>query len=202
MADEARRIDCRGKLCPRPLLETRQAIEELPEGSLVVMVDHPAARENVARAMADAGHEVLIEEGDGEWQLTITKGRASSHPTGEEPAAPGQKVSTVVLAADPGFGRSDPALGKILMGSFVATIAELPTPPDEIILVQGGVRLACEGSDCLDALRQLEERGTRILACGTCLDYLDLMDKLKVGAISNMAEIVETLMRAGRIIPL
>lgn len=202
MRDEPRRLDCRGKLCPGPLLETRRAVEELPEGSLVVVVDHPGAKENIARAMGDAGHEVLIEEGHGEWELTITKCVAAPRPTGEGPAAPGQELKTVVLAADSGLGRSDPALGQILMKSFVVTAGDLPTPPDEIILMQGGVRLVCEGSDCLDGLRRLEERGVRILACGTCLDYFGLLDKVKVGTISNMSEIVEALMGAGRIIPL
>jgi selenium metabolism protein YedF len=202
VTDETRHLDCRGKLCPRPLLETRRAIEELPEGSLVVLVDHPAAKENVARAMADAGHEVLIEENNAEWHLTITKCAVGALPAGEESAAPGGKLRTVVLAADAGLGRSDSALGRILMKSFVAIAADLPAPPDEVILMQAGVRLVCEGSDCLDGLRQLEERGVRILACGTCLDYFGLMDKVRVGTISNMAEIVEALMRAGRIIPL
>ncbi len=202
MPDETRQLDCRGKLCPKPLLETRRAIDDLPAGSLVVTVDHPAARENIARAMADAGHEVLIEEGDGEWRLTITKCVASSGPTREEPGQPAEKVKTVVFAADPGLGRSDPALGKILMRSFIATIADLPAPPDEIVLMQGSVRLVCEGSDCLEAIGQLEQRGVSILACGTCLDYFGLMDKVKVGTISNMAEIVETLMGAGKVIPL
>jgi selenium metabolism protein YedF len=202
MPDEVRRLDCRGTLCPKPVLETRRAIEGLAAGSLIVTVDHPAAKENVARAMADAGHEVLIEEGEGEWQLTITKCIASPRPAREEPGGPAEKVKTVVFAADPGLGRSDPALGKILMRSFLTTIADLPTPPDEIVLMQGSVRLVCEGSDCLEAIGQLEQRGVSILACGTCLDYFGLMDKVKVGTVSNMAEIVETLMGAGRIIPL
>lgn len=202
MTDPARHLDCRGKLCPRPLLEARRAIEALPGGSLTVLIDHPAAKENVTRAMADAGHEVLIEEGDGEWTLTITKCTSDPGPRAAEAASGPAKVKTAVLAADAGLGRPDPALGKILMKSFMATIAELSEPPDEIILMQGGVRLVCEGSDCLDAMRQLEQRGVRILACGTCLDYFGLMDNVKVGTISNMAEIVDALMVAGRIIPL
>lgn len=202
MTEGARHLDCRGKLCPKPLLETRRAIEALAEGSLTVMVDHPAARENVARAMVDAGHEVLIEEGAGEWTLTITKCGASPLPAADEPTSPAAAVKTVVLAADAGLGRSDPALGKVLMSSFLTTIGELQKAPEAIILMQGGVRLVCEGSDCLDALQQLDERGVEILACGTCLDYFGLMDKMRVGAISNMAEIAETLMTAGRIIPL
>ena len=202
MTDGLRHLDCRGKLCPRPVLETRRAIEELPEGSLTVLVDHPAAKENVTRAMTDAGHEVLIEEGNGEWTLTVTKCTSDPVPATAEPASSPARVKTVVLAADAGLGRSDPALGKILMKSFMATVAELPEPPDEIILMQGSVQLVCEGSDCLGALGQVEERGVRILACGTCLDYFGLMDKVKVGTISNMAEIVEALMAAGRIISL
>ena len=37
------------------------------------------------------------------------------------------------------------------------------------------------------------ESGIRILACGTCLDYLNLKEKLVIGEITNMYTIVELL---------
>jgi len=172
-------------------------MDALPGGSLTVLVDNVAAKENVTRAMAEAGHQVLAEEGEGAWTLTITKGETCAAP---EPRPGSGKM--VVFVADRGLGRSDPELGSILMRAFIATISDLPQPPDTIALMQGGVRLACEGSAVLEQLSTLEAKGVRILVCGTCLDFFGLMEKLQVGRISNMAEIVETLMAAGRVIPL
>ncbi|MEW6424482.1 MAG: sulfurtransferase TusA family protein, partial [Bacillota bacterium] len=41
-------LNCKGLACPQPVLETKKALAELPEGaSLTVIVDNPAARENV-----------------------------------------------------------------------------------------------------------------------------------------------------------
>jgi len=177
-------------------------VDALPAGALTVLVDNLGAKENIARAMLEAGHEVLTEEREGHWALTISK--SSACPVAEvmdarAAPAPGK---TVVFVADRGLGRSDPELGGLLMRAFMATVADLPQPPDVVVLMQGGVRLACEGSPVLEALARLQENGAQVLVCGTCLDFFGLMDKLKAGRISNMAEIVDSLMAAGRVIPL
>jgi len=36
-------IDCRGKACPHPVLMTKQALEGLAEGELILIVDNEAA---------------------------------------------------------------------------------------------------------------------------------------------------------------
>ena len=43
-------------------------------------------------------------------------------------------------------------------------------------------------------------KGVEILACGTCLGYYELSDKIAAGRISNMYTIAETVMRARRMI--
>ena len=57
-----------------------------------------------------------------------------------------------------------------------------------------------EGSESLEDLRKLESQGVRILTCGTCLNYYGLTEKLAVGAVTNMYEIVETLAGAGKVV--
>jgi selenium metabolism protein YedF len=202
MASDVPVLDCRGKLCPKPLLETRRAIETLTEGGVQVIVDNLGAKENITRAMVEAGHHVLAEETDGNWTLTISKCATCAAAGAEAPASAPAAGKTVVFVADRGLGRSDPELGDILMRAFLATIADLPQPPDTVALMQGGVRLACEGSPVLEPMAALQAKGVAILVCGTCLDFFGLMGKLQVGRVSNMAEIVETLMAAGRVIPL
>jgi hypothetical protein len=46
----------------------------------------------------------------------------------------------------------------------------------------------------------LSEKGAEILSCGTCLDFYGLKERLKVGVISNMYDILQTLMDADQII--
>ena len=64
------------------------------------------------------------------------------------------------------------------------------------------MRLVVQGSEVIEDLTLLYGRGVKLLACGTCLGYYDLKDKVAVGEISNMYTIAETLMRAGKVVRL
>ena len=55
------------------------------------------------------------------------------------------------------------------------------------------------GNDLTD-LKELEQRGVRILTCGTCLNFYGLSEKLKVGEVTNMYEIAETMSKASLIV--
>ncbi len=72
--------------------------------------------------------------------------------------------------------------------------------PSAIVLYNSGVKLVTSESGALEALRQLQERGVEILACGTCLDFYQLKAALRVGQISNMHEIMRTMVEAEKII--
>jgi hypothetical protein len=43
-------------------------------------------------------------------------------------------------------------------------------------------------------------RGVEILTCGTCLDFYQLKDKLAVGGVTNMYDIVERQMKASLVL--
>jgi selenium metabolism protein YedF len=81
------------------------------------------------------------------------------------------------------------------MRAFLYTLTESEALPARIILMNGGVKLAVEGSDSLINLRRLAERGVEILACGTCLEFYQLKDALAVGRVSNMYEIAGLLLQ-------
>ena len=46
----------------------------------------------------------------------------------------------------------------------------------------------------------LESQGFEIVTCGTCLDYYGMKDKLAVGTVTNMYDIVESMNNAGKIV--
>ncbi len=79
------------------------------------------------------------------------------------------------------------------MKSFVYTLTEATPYPSTLVFFNSGVYLTCEGSEVLEDLRKLEAEGVEIISCGTCLDYYEIKDKLKVGEISNMYTIYEKL---------
>lgn len=196
------KVDCRGLACPQPVLATKKALEEAEE--LSVLVDNPSAKENVKRFAESRGHQVAISEEKGVFELKIKKQRAAEKPAPEPEKPKGlvnQSVSslTVFIDAD-SMGRGSEELGRVLMRSFLHTLGESETRPQKIILMNGGVKLACEGSEVIEDLQGLAAKGVEILACGTCLDYFGIKAKLLAGRVSNMYEILNSLMSAGQLI--
>ena len=106
----------------------------------------------------------------------------------------------VLLVPSDIVGRDDRELGEILIRSFAHTLAEVEPRPDTAIFLNTGVRLVVQGSPVLEDLLTLEQRGTKILACGTCLGHFELKERLAVGEISNMYTIAETLLRAQKVV--
>jgi selenium metabolism protein YedF len=98
------------------------------------------------------------------------------------------------------MGTGDDELGSLLMRSFVKTQAQLERKPDAILFYNDGVKLCCEGSVLLDDIRDLESSGIEIIACGTCLNYFELGDQLRVGRVTDMLEIASRLADAGSIV--
>lgn len=108
----------------------------------------------------------------------------------------------VIQLGHDGMGRGDEELGKRLMTTFLQVLGQADKTVAAMVLFNTGVRLACEGSPVLQELKDLEERGTMILSCGTCLNHFDLERKLVVGKASNMVEITDTMLNAEKVIPL
>ncbi len=192
----SKEIDCRGLACPQPVVSTKKALEGIAEGTLTVLVDNPESSENVRRFATGQGCEVSVSEREGTYVLTITKTPGCS-PAPQAGAAEGP---TVVCIATKVFGKGSEELGAILMKAFLNTLWDYRPRPSKLIFINAGVFLTTEGSDVLDSLRLLEQEGVEILSCGTCLAYYGVKEKLKIGRVSNMHEIVASLMTAGRVI--
>ena len=69
-----------------------------------------------------------------------------------------------------------------------------------IWFIAGGAKLTCDGSECLEDLKELKNRGVKIFTCGTCLNYYELSDKLAVGEVTNMYDIAEKMAAASLIV--
>ncbi len=109
-------------------------------------------------------------------------------------------METIIIINDECFGRGDEVLGKKLMGAFLKKIWIRQEKPSTIIFYNAGVKLLAKGSPVLDALNGLYEAGIELIGCGTCIDFYNLKDQLMVGRISNMEEIVDTMMNANHVI--
>jgi selenium metabolism protein YedF len=188
-------IDCRGMACPQPVITTKKVLEESEENEFILIVDNLAARDNVERFAQSQGAKVDIEKKGNDFFLHIQRKGAC------ELAASTQKAEKVVVYINSNLlGVGEEALGAILMRAFLKTLLDLKPIPSKLIFVNSGVRLTTEGSEVLESLKALSEKGVEILSCGTCLDFYGLKEKLKVGVISNMYDIVQSLLEADRLI--
>ena len=88
------------------------------------------------------------------------------------------------------------------MRNFIYTLTRQDELPEAIIFMNAGVKLCIEGSPVVEELSLLQENGTKILACGTCLDYYGVKEKLAAGQVSNMYDIADLLGAATRTITL
>lgn len=106
----------------------------------------------------------------------------------------------VIVISEDKMGRGNDELGTVLIKTFLHTVAGQAKKPDVMIFYNTGVKLTVQGSDVLEDLKQLESDGVQILACGTCLNYFGIKDKLAAGIVSNMYDIVETMSSARRLL--
>lgn len=69
-------LEVMGKVCPFPLIEAKNEIEELDSGDeLVINFDCTQATESIPRWAAEAGHKVTNYEqlGEAAWTITVQK---------------------------------------------------------------------------------------------------------------------------------
>jgi selenium metabolism protein YedF len=194
-------VDARGLACPQPVILTRNAMQETDQ--VVTLVDSETSMSNVSRMARKAGWQVSVVPDGEEYRIEMAlQGplpQAEAPTVGKAEAAAGPLV--LVVSSDI-MGRGEHELGSILIRGFFHTLGEVQPQPQWIILFNTGVRLACKGSPVLDDLRALEAEGIEILACGTCLNYLELTEELAVGQVSNMYDIAETMLGAAKVVNL
>jgi len=191
-------IDCRGLACPQPVITTKKALDSLKEGEIIVIVDNASSCNNVERFVQGQGCSVEIKEKGKDFHLYIQKEKASHSMEVSPEEKKARKIVVYIHSHLLGIGEE--ALGTILMRSFLKTLLELEPKPTQLILINSGVRLASEGSEVLETLQTLSGNGVEILSCGTCLDFYGLKEKLRVGKVSNMYDIAQSLLEADRLI--
>jgi selenium metabolism protein YedF len=202
-ADEMKTIDVLAKPCPIPVIEAKKALTEQGEESVLVKVDNLAAVRNLEKMAAKYGHDFsLAKEAQDLYEVIIQK-KDSSEPQNKMPDISPNSVTataTAVVVSANVMGKGEEELGKILIKGFIYSLTELPTPPAFLIFFNSGAYLTCEGANTLEDLKKLAAKGTTILTCGTCLNYYGLQDKLAVGTVANMYEIVEKMDLADKVI--
>jgi hypothetical protein len=111
-------------------------------------------------------------------------------------------ASTVVVVKNDGIGSDGEPLRHKLLMLYLKMLQDNGLYPGAICFYAGGVKMVVEGSPVLDQLRDLEAKGVRLIICITCLKYFGLEDKVAVGIVGGMNDILLAQWIARKVITL
>jgi selenium metabolism protein YedF len=186
-------IDCRTMACPLPVVTVKRALEELGSDGVTVILDDGAPRENVTRFALNRGFEVTEAVAPDGITLVIA---GASGATQAPPVVTSHPAGRSLFVTSDCLGDGPEELGRLLLKNFIITLLECAELPDKILFVNRGVLLATDGSELLETLEKLGNRGVEVLSCGICLDFFGRREALRAGSVTNMFTIVENLMSA------
>lgn len=199
-------LKCQGVPCPQPVIRCKNAIEADCPDTIVATVDNEAAKENVSRFLDTQGYEASVERSGSDYVITGTRRAAEEEAcevcevmSDEALTAAGKQKILIFIPSDV-MGNGDDELGAKLMYNFLLTLKEMGTDLWRVVLVNSGVKLATEGNQCAEELKELEESGVSVLVCGTCLEHFSLTDKKSAGDVTNMLDIITSFQLASKTI--
>ena len=197
-------IDVKGKPCPLPLVAAKKALKESDiDEQIKIIINSETSVKNVTRYLKDNGLKVNQQIAGDSYELTFCK-------NGEEPII--EEAEEYCIRSeqnDSGFavvfgkdrlGEGSEDLGKMMVGGMLTAFFETERIPEKIIFLNSGINLVVEGSSVLEILEKLENNGSKLLVCGTCLEYYDKVNSIRVGNISNMDEILEVLTTYSKVV--
>lgn len=204
-------VDAMGDACPIPVVKTKNAIAELGgSGTVETLVDNEIAVQNLEKMAKQKNYGFFSNKlGEGKYKVIISVGEEDTAAEKQQeepeyadcaiPAKPHKKRVVAAVNADV-MGRGDDVLGGLLIKSFIYALSQQEALPDTILFYNGGAKLPCFNEDIIRDLKEMQERGTEVLTCGTCLNHYGIADQLKVGSVTNMYDIVEKLTTADLVV--
>lgn len=201
------KVNAIGDACPIPVVKTKNAIRELGGSGVVeVSVDNEIAVQNLLKMAKQKEYEAEFEKkSNTEYIVTINVngGEVSdTKPVTKETVKSDEiklKETIVVIDSDK-MGDGDEEFSKTLLKGFIYALSSQDIPPAKILFYNTGVRITTEGSASIEDLKVLEKAGAKIYSCGACLNNYGLTEKLSVGEVTNMYDIVSYLMEADLVI--
>jgi intracellular sulfur oxidation DsrE/DsrF family protein len=113
-----------------------------------------------------------------------------------------QLENAIIMVTRDGMGSAEVVLQHKLIDTYFRLLVENESLPNAICFYTEGVKLVVEGSPFLDRLSQIEQMGVRLIICSTCLNHFSLSDKVRVGIVGGMADILEAQVKASKVITL
>lgn len=201
------KVNAIGDACPIPVVKTKNAIRELGGSGVVeVSVDNEIAVQNLLKMAKQKEYEAAFEKkSNTEYIVTINVngGEVSDAKPVTKATVKSDEIKlkeTIVVIDSDKMGDGDEEFSKTLLKGFIYALSSQDIPPAKILFYNTGVRITTEGSASIEDLKVLEKAGAKIYSCGACLNNYGLSEKLSVGEVTNMYDIVSYLMEADLVI--
>lgn len=198
------RVNAIGDACPIPVVKTKNAIRDLGGSGVVeVSVDNEIAVQNLLKMAKQKEYEAKFDKkSNTEYIVTINVSSeviSDTKVTNDSSDEIKLKQTVVVIDSDK-MGDGEEEFSKTLLKGFIYALSSQDIPPAKIIFYNTGVRMTTEGSASIEDLKVLLNAGAKIYSCGACLNNYGLSEKLQVGEVTNMYDIVGHLMDADLVI--
>jgi hypothetical protein len=102
----------------------------------------------------------------------------------------------VLMLGSESIGRGDDDLGYEILMAMLASLTKRDDRPTALIFWNTAVRLLAEGSPAVPHLKTLEGKGVQLLAGQLCVRELELTDKMAVGRMATMDEILDLILHS------
>ena len=218
-------INAMGDTCPIPVVKTKKALEKLEKPDTVeTLVDNEIAVENLKKMASQMGFavsdskinsgysvKIIVDDIDkiNDNKMSATNAKATSEAKANSIKTDADEMVScniknsgekVVVIKSEFMGDGDKELGKVLIKGFIYALSQQDELPQTMLFYNGGAKITSEGSESIEDLKALEEKGVKIFTCGTCLNYYGLTEKLCVGEATNMYEITKKMTEASLIV--
>lgn len=194
-------IDAKGKACPMPVIMAKKEID-LGTKFFYIEVDNNIAVENLKKLASSQGFQTKVEEKNGLYSVYFSNGCEECEEVLNKVQGKKPLGDWCIFIGKDIIGAGDEELGKLLMKMFFYTLSEDEDLPKAILFMNDGVKVPTLNEQAIEHLNVLVEKGVNVLVCGACLNYYHLEDKLSVGTVSNMYDIVGVMKSTSKVITL
>ena len=189
------KIDCRNLACPKPIIETKNALEKLENGDeLEILLNSSVSKNNVMKFLTSLNLAHTCEENGEEFCIKVQKSTC-------ELSFDETQNESVLFLKSTKVGEGE--LGENLLVGFLSTLKSLENRPSKIICVNESVLINTDKNHkAHEAMLELEKFGIEIISCGACLEFFGKTKELKIGTIGNAYTILNELFGKAKIITL
>lgn len=198
-------VDLRGLVCPEPVLRTKKLLDDEAVKHLELLVESEVNVKNLERLAKSKSVNMTSATKDDYFKVSISKENGAdqaktSKSSRTSKAVQGEEVGEVLFLGKDTFGEGDEDFSKSLLNIFLQTMYDSGHRPRAILMANTGVRLMDPDGNVKPVLDQFKDAGCDVFACGLCVDFYGLKDKVAAEQVTNMFAICEYMMSADKVI--